>query len=190
MLFTKENSLEEIFQSVKHELHRGALDAKHPFRFVTLATKSEKGVDARYVVLRSVDDALNFYLFTDARTSKVSQLISFPEAVLLFYHSDKRIQVKVIGKAEIKRNDEMTATFWSKIQVDARKAYNQVLAPGAAIQDPGEAFVWNDPLTDSNFALIQIRPIEIEALQLNGLEHLRVVMKSKDLSWDVSWIAP
>lgn len=190
MLFTKENSLEEIFQSVKHELHRGGLDAKHPFRFVTLATKSENGVDARIVVLRSVDEALNFYLFTDARTSKVKQLISFTDAVLLFYQPAKRIQVKVIGKAEIKRNNEVTATFWSKIQGEGRKAYNQVIAPGTAIQDPGDAFVWSDPLTDSNFALIQIRPIEIEALQLNGLEHLRVAMKPKGWSWDVSWIAP
>ncbi|MCR9015166.1 pyridoxamine 5'-phosphate oxidase family protein [Aquiflexum gelatinilyticum] len=190
MLFTQENSLEEIFQSIKHELNRGALDPKHPFRFVTLATKSENGIDARYLVLRSVDEALNFYLFTDARTSKVQQLTVFPDAVLLFYHPAKRIQVKVTGKAEIKRNDELTATFWSKIQGDARKAYNQVLAPGTAIQDPREAFTWNEPLTDSNFTLIKITPTEIEALQLNGMEHLRIVMNSKEGNWDISWIAP
>jgi general stress protein 26 len=190
MLFTQENSLEEIFQSVKHELNRGALDPKHPFRFVTLATRSKNGVDARYLVLRSVDEDLNFYLFTDARTSKVEQLTLFSDAVLLFYHPSKRIQVKVKGNAEVRINDKMTASFWSKVQGDSRKAYNQIMAPGTAIQDPKEAFVWDEALSDSNFAIIKIKPERIEALQLNGMEHLRIVMNSKEGNWDISWIAP
>jgi pyridoxamine 5'-phosphate oxidase len=190
MLFTRNNSLEEIFQAVRHELHRGALDSRHPFRFVTLSTQSQDGVDARYVVLRSVDDSLNFYLFTDGRTTKVQQLISFPNMVLLFYHPAKRIQVKVKGKAEIQRNNNLSAVFWSQVQGDSRKAYNQILVPGTAIQDPGDAFAWNEPLTASNFTIIKIIPSQIEALQLNGLEHLRVVFKSKESGWDLSWIAP
>ncbi|MCS4433898.1 pyridoxamine 5'-phosphate oxidase family protein [Aquiflexum gelatinilyticum] len=190
MLFTQENSLEEIFQSIKHELNRGALDPKHPFRFVTLATKSENGIDARYLVLRSVDEALNFYLFTDARTSKVQQLTVFPDAVLLFYHPGKRIQVKVRGNAEVRINDGLTASFWSKVQGDARKAYNQKMAPGTTIKAPKEAFDWQEPLTESNFAIIKIKPEKIEALQLNRMEHLRIVMNSKEGNWDISWIAP
>lgn len=190
MLFTKDNSPEEIFQSLKHELHRGVLDPKHPFRFVSLVTKSSNGVDARYVVVRSIDEELNFYLFTDARTSKVAQLTSCPDAVLLFYHPARRIQVKLTGKAEIKRNEEETAYFWSKIQGDARKAYNQILPPGTVIQDPEDAYFWKEDLTDSNFTVIKIKPIEIEALQLNGLEHLRVLFKLNNDRWDVFWIAP
>lgn len=190
MLFNRENSLEDIFQTIKHELHRGALDAKHPFRFVTLATQSKHGVDARYVVLRAIDEELNFYVFSDARTSKVGQLTLCPEMMLLLYHPSKRIQVKVSGKAEIKRNDEVTASFWSKIQGDARKAYNQILSPGTVIKNPEEAFAWKGTLTDSNFTVIKIIPIEIEALQLDGLEHLRVVFKLADKNWDKSWLAP
>lgn len=189
MLFTQENSLEEIFQSIKHELYRGALDPKHPFRFVTLANRSQNGVDARYLVLRSVDEDLNFYLFTDSRTSKVAQLTVFSDAVLLFYHPGRRLQVKITGNAEIRINDELTASFWSKVQGDARKAYNQILAPGTGIQDPKEAFAWNEVLSDSNFAIIKIKPEKIEALQLNGMEHLRIVMNSKEGNWDLSWIA-
>ena len=182
--------MEDIFQTIKHELHRGALDAKHPFRFVTIATQSKHGVDARYVVLRAIDEELNFYVFTDARTSKVGQLTLCPEMMLLLYHPSKRIQVKVSGKAEIKRNDEVTASFWSKIQGDARKAYNQILPPGTVVNHPKEAFAWNEPLTDSNFTIIKIQPIEMEALQLDGLEHLRVVFKLRDKNWDMSWVAP
>ena len=190
MLFTKENSLEEIFQSVKHELHRGALDAKHPFRFVTLATKSENGVDARYVVVRSIDEELNIFFFTDGRTSKVKQLVSFPDMALLFYHPAKRTQIKILGKALIHSNDEFKAKFWSKIQVEGQKAYNQILVPGSAIQDPSEAFAWNEPLTVTNFTLIQVKPIEIDALQLKGNEHLRVLFKLQENRWKKKWIAP
>ncbi|MCH6198511.1 pyridoxamine 5'-phosphate oxidase family protein [Aquiflexum sp. LQ15W] len=190
MLFHQNNSLEEIFHSVKHELHRGALDAKHPFRFVTLATKSQNGVDARYVVVRSIDDALNVFLYTDSRSSKVEQLINSPEMALLFYHPAKRTQIKILGKAQIHRNDELTATFWSRIQGDARKAYNQILAPGTAIQDPRNAFDWNEPLIDTNFTLIQVKPVKIDALQLNGTEHLRVLFKLEENIWIKKWIAP
>lgn len=190
MLFTKENSLEEIFKTVRHELHRGALDAKHPFRFVTLATKAESGVDARYVVVRQIDEELNFFLFTDDRTSKVEQLTAFSDMVLLFYHPAKRTQIKIKGKAKIRRRDELTASFWSKIQGDARKAYNQIIPPGTILHDPNEAFAWNESLTEVNFTLIQIAPTEIEALQLNGLEHLRVRFKLSGIKWDLTWTAP
>jgi len=190
MLFAQENSLEEVFQSVKHELHRGALDPKHPFRFVTLVTKSENGVDARYVVVRSVDAELNFFLFTDDRTSKVAQLTSFPEMVLLFYHPAKRTQIKITGKAELRRNDGLSATFWSKVQGDSQKAYNQVVAPGTKLQNPEEAFVWNEPLTAANFTLIQVKPSKIEALQLNENGHLRASFTLGTNEWEKSWIAP
>lgn len=190
MLFQKNNSLEEIFQSVKHELHRGALDTKHPFRFVALATTSENGVDARYVVVRYIDEELNIFFFTDGRTSKVEQLVSCPDLALLFYHPAKRTQIKILGKALIHSNDEFKAKFWSKIQEDGRKAYNQILVPGTSIQDPSEAFAWNEPLTDSNFTLIQITPTVIETLQLNGLEHLRVRFRLEKKKWDLTWIAP
>jgi pyridoxamine 5'-phosphate oxidase len=190
MLFSQKNSVEEIFHSVKHELHRGALEAKHPFRFVTLVTQSDNGVDARYVVLRSLDEELNFFVFTDARSSKVAHLRTHPDMVLLFYHPHKRTQVKVTGKAEIITSGKTKAAFWAKIQGEAQKAYNQVLPPGTAILDPSEAYSWNVPLTDSNFTVIQIRPFEIEALQLNGNEHLRILFNLEGKEWEKKWIAP
>ncbi|MCL6258606.1 pyridoxamine 5'-phosphate oxidase family protein [Aquiflexum sp. TKW24L] len=190
MLFTQKNSVEEVFQTVKHELHRGALDAKHPFRFVTLATQSENGVDARYVVLRTIDQEMNFFVFTDARSSKVAHLHTNPDMVLLFYHPHKRTQVKVKGKAEIISGGKTKAAFWSNIQGEAQKSYNQMLSPGTVIRDPSGAYSWNEPMTDSNFTVIQIRPFEIEALQLNGNEHLRILFSLEGNDWKKNWIAP
>lgn len=74
MLFNSQNSLSEVWATLSHELHRGALDSKHPFRYVTLATRGEDAPEQRIVVLRKVDEALNFYFFTDSRTAKVTQI--------------------------------------------------------------------------------------------------------------------
>jgi pyridoxine/pyridoxamine 5'-phosphate oxidase len=129
-------------------------------------------------------------VFTDARSSKIEQLSSCADTVLLFYHPTKRTQIKVKGISTIKRNDEVTATMWAKIQGDSRKAYNQILAPGSDLQNPEEAFELDEQMTDSNFAVIRISPVEIEALQLDGTEHLRIQFKLEEKGWINKWIAP
>lgn len=195
MLFTCEDSLEDIFQDIKHELNRGALDPKHPFRFVSFATQGEEGPDVRYVVLRTIDKGFNFYFYTDARSSKVSQLIKDRSAVLLFYHPGKRVQIKVSGKVEIHQKNELSTSFWSSVQGDSQKAYNSVLAPGTTVSDPKKAYQWSTDMNDDHFCLIKFVPIQIEGLQLNGLSHLRAQFKKMkntpgDSFWSPSWLVP
>ena len=85
MLINKWIDLKEVFSTVKHELYRGALDNKHPFRFVVLGTLSDVGPESRYVVLRMIDEQLNFFIYTDQRTEKVKSIELDPRVSLLFY---------------------------------------------------------------------------------------------------------
>lgn len=191
MLFEKKDSLEEIFKAITHELHRGALDKKHPFRFVVLATHSQSFPDTRYVVLRSVSKTLEMSVFSDFRTEKVKSIVANPNVSLLFYHPQKRVQLRVSAKAFIHQQNEIANREWTKIQGEAQKAYNSSLPPGEMIEDLNRAYSWNEDLTDpSNFAVIKVIPEKIDVLQLSGMEHIRASFKRKETIWKGSWLVP
>ena len=190
MLFSSKNTLEEIWVDVKHEIHRGAIDRKHPFRFLTLCTVSESNPDARYVVLRAVDDALSLYIYTDYRTEKIKDLQDNNQCTLIMYHPQKRIQLRVYGQALVHHKNDTSKEHWSNVQGEAQKAYNPSISPGVSISDPQQAYEWPENLTDSYFTVLEIRPHTIDALQLNNMEHLRASFKREKDQWIKAWIAP
>ncbi|MHA7131525.1 pyridoxamine 5'-phosphate oxidase family protein [Algoriphagus namhaensis] len=190
MLFNQENTTEEIWQMLRHELNRGALDPKHAFRYLNLGTFGQDYPEVRTVVLRKVDEELNFYIYTDQRSDKVQSLVTNPNACLHFYHPKKRVQVRVQAKCHIHHLDEVAGKFWNKIQGDAQKAYTSQLAPGSVIHDPREAWTWPEEKDERFFAVLLFRPISLEALQLDGLNHLRIHFSKADTDWVGEWLVP
>lgn len=191
MLINKGIDLKEVFSTVKHELHRGVLDNKHPFRFVVLGTLAETGPDARYVVLRMIDEQLNFFIYTDQRTGKAKSIEIEPRVSLLFYSPQKRVQVRVKGTAVLHHGNEEAQKHWNRVQGLAQKAYHSRLAPGSVLDRPEDAYAWSDQLDEPDyFSVIQVKPLELEVLQLDGLEHLRAKFTINDGIWDSSWLAP
>lgn len=190
MLFKGTDSLDGIWETVMHELHRAALDKKHPFRFVTLATISGDQPDMRYVVLREMDEHHHFYCYTDSRSQKVVQLNKNPTLSLLFYHPKKRCQVKVHGTTAIHHQNKISQKHWKKVQGEARKAYQASIDPGKVIDAPTDAHNWDEEKDHSHFVVLQMQPNIVECLQLDGLRHLRAIFKRKENSWAGSWLAP
>jgi len=191
MLIEKGNDLKNVWDAVKHELHRGALDKKHPFRFVVLGTVGESGPDTRYVVLRKIDQEFNFYIYTDGRTAKAKSLAENPKLSLLFYHPQKRIQIRVLAEVALHQRDNLAEEHWSRVQGEARKAYQSWLRPGTEILQPEDAFLWSEDESDAaNFLVLRIVPSSVEVLQLNGLEHLRAKFFQEEGEWRGAWLAP
>jgi pyridoxamine 5'-phosphate oxidase len=190
MLFNSQNSLSEIWATLSHELHRGALDAKHPFRYVTLATIGNDSSEQRIVVLRKMDEELNFYFFTDSRTAKVTQIQENPQAEFLVYHPAKRTQIRVKGTLKIHHRNELSQEMWKRVQGDAQKAYNSTLEPGIEIANPDLAYDWPTELDDRFFAVLKFIPERIEVLQLNGLTHVRVSFSKSGADWNGKWLVP
>jgi pyridoxamine 5'-phosphate oxidase len=189
MLFSQQEHPSEIWQILKHELHRGALDPKHPFRYVNLGTQTASGPEIRTVVLRSVSKNLEFYVFTDSRSAKVEELRQSPLACLHFYHPGKRVQIRIQAQVQIHSGDELSRAFWAKVKDDAQKAYTSTLASGTVISTPEEAFEWQEPRDDRFFTVLRFVPERVEVLQLNGIHHLRLVfLRSED--WRGSWLVP
>jgi pyridoxine/pyridoxamine 5'-phosphate oxidase len=189
MLFTDQDAPAQIRKTLLHELHRGALDSKHPFRYINLATIGENGPEVRTVVCRYVSQDLEFFMYTDSRSEKVSELQLNSLASLHFYHAAKRVQIRIKAKTEIHHQDQVSKGFWSKVQGEAQKAYTSTLAPSILISNPNEAFDWMENADDRYFAVLKFIPESIEALQLNGLQHLRILFSEKD-NWAGQWLVP
>lgn len=190
MLFHETEALDAVWMTVKKELQRAALDKKHPFRFVVLSSSSESRPDARYVVLRKTEGDFCCYIYTDSRSHKVFQLEQQPVVTLLFYHPQKRCQVKIQGRATIHRQDSVSKSHWANVQGEAQKAYQSILAPGTPIETPAAAHTWEQAGDSRHFTVIAIQAEAVECLQLNGLQHLRVVFRKDAGGWSGHWLAP
>lgn len=190
MLLEKGLSLSETFDTVAHEINRGALDKKHPFRYVVLSTQQKECVKSRYVVLREVDKELSLYVYTDARTGKVSDLETSPFCSVLMYHKSKKVQVRITGQAELHRQDDIAEKHWKDVKGNAQKAYGSTVSPGTELELPDEAHEWPADINNQFFTVIKVVPKTIEALQLNGHEHLRAKFIKNKNGWLKNWIAP
>lgn len=190
MLFTQENKPAEIWQTLAHELHRGALDSKHPFRYMNLGTMGKDFPEVRTVVLRKVDEHLNFIIYTDYRSAKVQEILASPLVSLHFYNPKQRVQLRIQAKAIVHHQNSVASAYWTKVHGDAQKAYNSTLAPGSKIETPEQAFEWAEKMDSRFFAVLEFIPQAIEGLQLDGLNHLRINFSKKQENWEGEWLVP
>ena len=187
MLFSATDSFAAIWQTLLHELHRGALDPKHPFRYLTVATVGEQFPQVRTVVMRQFTADLEFLAYTDVRSSKVQELLEVPRVSLLFYHPKKQVQVRVQALATVHVEDELAQANWKRVSDKRRAEYQSELGPGKRIMHPKDG--WESSSDHSYFSVLKFSPLSLEVLQLSREGHLRAQF---DLAsgWEGSWLVP
>jgi pyridoxamine 5'-phosphate oxidase len=186
MLFSHSDNPTDIWQSIKHELHRGALDPKHPFRYVNLGTVGQVFPQVRTVVLREVTSSLDFLVYTDFRSEKVREIQSSPMVALHFYNPKKMLQIRVEAELEIHYQDKFSEQYWKKIPDGKRSEYTGSQAPGTPISNPYLGWEISDK---SFFTVLKIIPQRIGALQLSKEGHLRIEFE-KGNGWSGQWLVP
>jgi general stress protein 26 len=190
MILDFNKSKEEAWRDIKHEIHRGALDKKHPFRFLVLSTFGDNGIESRWVVMREVSELLHMYIYSDARTQKVKDLKSCEQAHVLFFHEKKGLQIRCKGKVELNHQNNLSKEHWKRVQGLAQRAYTPEKAPGSLLESPDQAHKWNMDFGDQYFSVLEFIPEEFDVLQLNRLEHLRLKIEKKGKDWIRQWVAP
>ncbi|MCM0060423.1 MAG: pyridoxamine 5'-phosphate oxidase family protein [Algoriphagus sp.] len=187
MLFSATDSFPAIWQTLLHELHRGALDPKHPFRYLTVATAGNQFPQVRTVVLRHLTPDLEFLVYTDVRSSKVQELFEVPRVSLLFYHPKKQVQVRVKALATIHVEDELAQAHWKRVPDKRRSEYQSKLGPGTRVEAPSAG--WESSSDPSYFSVLKFSPLSLEVLQLARDGHLRMQF---DLAsgWQGDWLVP
>ena len=187
MLFNSSDAPSQIWQNVLHELHRGALDPKHPFRFLTLATSGAQFPQVRTVVLRQLSPAMEFLVYTDVRTAKVQDLLETPRVSLLFYHPKKQVQIRVKALATLHVANALAQEQWKRVSEKRQSEYKSGLAPGTRIETPDLG--WEADPENAHFSVLKFSPLSIEVLQLAREGHLRMQFELAS-GWNGTWLVP
>lgn len=177
--------LDNIFKFCETEWIKTKTKKNHPFRYFSLSTVDSEGKpESRMVVLRKFDaSAVEFTIYTDARTPKIKSLASNPDAELLFYDHKKLCQIRVKASCIEQRKDP--ALFLQQHQA-AQKDYTTLMAPGTTIKamDTVEYGIEN------HFIKLVFKAYQIDYLRLKRPNHQRAVFTLKDKEWQRTFVTP
>jgi len=192
MLITPQSTLSDAFKILTEQLRLGAENYDHPFHQMILGTYHSDEVSMRYVILRDFDKKnMTLTFFTDYRSDKVPAIENNSNASLIFYHDQQKLQVRIKSMVNLHHQDEVSKQYWPSVKGSARKSYNSVKKPGMPIDNPSRAFKWRGEMDDQYFCVVRCSVYQMEMLQLNKSDHLRILFKKgTNGEWDKTWIIP
>ena len=169
------------------------------FRIPTFICGNDNSIDGRIVVLRKSDQSNNLVQFhSDIRSDKIEILKKNPNASMLFYDKDEKIQVRLKVNCVINHKNEITKTSWDKTQHISRKCYLVDKGPGTVSDVPTSGlkpeldnFDYTKEQSEEgykNFTVIQCKIKSIEWLYLAAKGHRRAkfnLENNKD-----TWLVP
>ena len=166
------------------------------FRIPTFICGHNNDIDGRIVVLRKSDQQNNLVQFhSDIRSDKIELLKKNPNAALLFYDKDEKIQVRLKVNCTINHKNDITKSSWGKTQHISRKCYLVDNGPGTESDVPTSGlkpeldnFDYTKEQSEEgykNFTVIQCKIKSIEWLYLAAKGHRRAKfdLESKKDTW-------
>ena len=189
----------EIKKKIWSLLDNAVKDRSSPFRIPVFACGNQNDIDGRIVVLRKSDQTNNLIQFhSDIRSDKIEFLKNNPNAALLFYDKDEKIQVRLKVNCVINHKNDITKISWEKTQHISRKCYLVDNGPGTESDVPTSGlkpeldnFDYTKEQSEEgykNFTVIQCKIKTIEWLYLAAKGHRRAkfdLESNKD-----TWLIP
>ena len=174
----------EIKKKIWLMLDDAVTNRSSQFRIPTFICGNQSDFDGRIVVLRKSDQSNNLLQFhSDIRSDKIEKLKKNPNAAMLFYDKDEKIQVRLKVECTVNHNNNVTKESWSKTQHISRKCYLVDNGPGTESDIPTSGL---KPELDNfeftmeqseegykNFTVIQCKIKSIEWLYLAAKGHRR-----------------
>ena len=189
----------EIKKKIWLMLNDAVKNRSSQFRIPTFICGTADKIDGRIVVLRKSDQSNNLVQFhSDIRSDKIEILKKNPNASMLFYDKDEKIQVRLKVNCVINHKNEITKTSWDKTQHISRKCYLVEKGPGTESDVPTSGlkpeldnFDYTKEQSEmgyKNFTVIQCKIKSIEWLYLAAKGHRRArfdLENNKDI-----WLVP
>ena len=189
----------EIKKKIWSMLDDAVTNRSSQFRIPAFICGNNNNIDGRIVVLRKSDQQNNLVQFhSDIRSDKIELLKNNPNAALLFYDKDEKIQVRLKVNCIINHKNDITKSSWEKTQHISRKCYLVDNGPGTESDIPTSGlkpeldnFDYTKEQSEEgykNFTVIQCKIKSIEWLYLAAKGHRRArfdLENSKD-----SWLVP
>ncbi|MGR3493462.1 MAG: pyridoxamine 5'-phosphate oxidase family protein [Shimia sp.] len=178
------DSLADTLAEVWTRLGRATADVRSPFRNLHFATISDKGPEARIIVLRSIDrGAGQLVALTDADSGKVWQLSVDPRVAVLLWDQRASLQVRLRGTAEVLVPED---DLWGQLGPDARLNYGCMPPTGHVIDGPN---AFEKTPDEAKLRRVVIAVEEIETVYLGRAGHRRALFSTVD-DWRGVWLAP
>ena len=133
----KSDTLDGVLEGIWKMLDRGVSNYRDPFHWPVLGTAGLKGPELRCVILRGFSRSDRVLVcHTDARAAKVQEIAKFSNVSWLFYHPQKRIQLRISGHATLHTDDEFADRQWAESRLTSRLNYGATEPPGTPIDSP------------------------------------------------------
>ena len=127
----------EIKKKIWLMLDDAVINRSSQFRIPTFICGNQSDFDGRIVVLRKSDQQNNLVQFhSDIRSDKIQKLKKNPNAAMLFYDKEEKIQVRLKVECTVNHNNNVTKESWSKTQHISRKCYLVDNGPGTESDIP------------------------------------------------------
>jgi len=139
MWFRKEkwDTLDGVLRGAWAMLKRGVDRFNDPCHWPVLGTTGGDGSSLRTVILRHfVLPERVLICYTDARATKVRDIMGSDRVSWLFYHPKKRIQLRMSGHATLHGDDQVAEEYWSGTRVTNRVNYASTRPPGEPVDRP------------------------------------------------------
>ena len=195
------NNLDKIYSKIWYLLNSGLLKNNSSFHTPIFICGKENSFDGRVVVLRGVDEKeKKIWFHSDIRSNKIKILKSNPNAALLFYDKNEKIQLRISGKAKINYQNDTTKKSWKKTVHMSRQCYLGdnppgiiVSLPSSGLSDDVDNFKYTMEESEigyKNFCLIETFITSIEWLYLAAKGHRRAYFSLKNNSLEKKWLIP
>jgi pyridoxamine 5'-phosphate oxidase len=189
------NDLDASLRHAWEELSLAGRDRRHGFRNLQLASVAADGTPRiRTLVLRGVEpDTATLRVHTDRRSDKLDELRLQPRVAVHAYDPVGKLQLRMLGRAELHLDDAIADAAWAATQDMGRVCYRVLPAPGTPLSAPGEAVFATAADADpgrAHFAAVRIQLDMMEWLYLAQTGHRRARWTAADNAWHGTWLAP
>ena len=200
-IWNKPISHGEILKRIWKNLDLGVLQNKHPFHTPVFGTQNGDFPSLRVVVLRRFwrrPPALAFHAHFGS--PKIGQIEMNPNVFWLFYYPEKKIQLRIKGKAAIHTDDELADEQWLATDFFSRRCYVGE-APTQISKKPTsglpkdlrdrEATPEESEAARKNFTVISSTIDSIDCLELDVRGHRRSLFEwTEKGNPEMKWLTP
>lgn len=195
------DTFDGILDNIWQMLEQGAAHSDDPFHWPVLGTKVKEGCSLRTVILRKVNVPERILVcYTDSRSAKVQEIVNCPQTSWLFYHPEKKIQVRVSGKATLHAEDPYADQLWADIRVSSRLNYCASQPPGTPIRKPSSGLpdflinkiptLFETEIGRKHFMAIAVQIYSIDWLILKITGNRRARFHWDEDRLHASWLVP
>jgi len=194
-------TLDGIVDEVWTMLKRGVTHANDPFHWPVLGTTGKDGCNLRTVILRQfiLPDRI-LVCYSDARATKAQDIGHDSKVSWLFYHPEKKVQLRISGQAKCHTNDQFADDQWAATRITRRLDYATTHPPGTPVDKPSSGLpdyllekipaVLDSERSRKNFMAVSCGIDSMDWLMLGALGHRRARFDWDENGLSATWLIP